>query len=160
MIVRVLIRLCLLNTLFSLFIQDNRLGVDAKLCSIATSGDGEVRHTSVKDSVDHVGTINSRVGTSRCFQNSLKIRGGEAIAGKKLKVLSLNDFRREAITIIQKLICFLTFKSVEEESYEGCERSSSTNCTSNESIFVSVHVLYDCSRSRLACTCFIFVRKS
>ena len=92
MIVRVLIRLCLLNTLFSLFIQDNRLGVDAKLCNVATSGRGEVTHTPVDDSV---GMINSRVRTSRCFQNSLKIRGGQAIAGKKIKVLSLNDFRKK-----------------------------------------------------------------
>ena len=110
MIVRVLIRLCLLNTLFSLFIQDNRLGVDAKLCNIATSGGGEVRHTSVEDSVYHVGMINSRVGTSRCFENSLKIRGGQAIAGKKIKVLSLNDYRKEAMKMYTKTHLFTCFK--------------------------------------------------
>ena len=87
MIVRMLVRLCLLNTLFSLLIQDNRSGVDAKLCNMAASPSGETRIGSFRDTIDHVEMINTRVETSRLLVDTLKIRGGQAIVGKKIKVL-------------------------------------------------------------------------
>lgn len=94
MIVRMLIRLCLLNTLFSLFIQENRLVVDAKLCNMAASASGKASHGSFKDPIDHVEMINARVETSRLLADTLKIRGGQAIVGKKIKVLYFTALTR------------------------------------------------------------------
>lgn len=83
MIVRMLIRLSFVNALFCLLLQQN--GVDARIISKGGSSVGKGGY-AISEKFLLLGEERSSkyIETSSTFENLLKIRGGQAISGKKV----------------------------------------------------------------------------
>ena len=90
MIVRLFVKVILLNALSTLFQSQSNFGVNARV--VLNSGCLDAR--SVKPAVDRSclltedGGPSKRIGTSGSYENILRIRGGQVIKGKKVGHLS------------------------------------------------------------------------